>query len=889
MRVIVCLTTHPGRNGTVQPTIDCLRAQTRQPDDIRLYYGAGVEDLPSDCTCIRVTDIGPATKWSAAADASLAPDDVLVICDDDYRYHTGWLAALLAEHKQAPDIAVGFSGWTYAPLVASDTGSYGWPAHGPVDVLEGYAGIAIAKRLLPASVLAPPLTYRHVDDVWVSACLHRAGVQRRKVPYPLGRILDGSDPTRPGLHTRPDFRALNRAACRRGFLAPPPVLLTICIISIPRRAASLGRLLAQLAEQPRSREVEILVSTDGGQRTKGEKRNDLVRQARGAYIAHIDDDDGVAPEYIDRVLSAIERTPGVDAVTIRGLRRAAGLRDLVFDHRLEPDPLSPSDAQGVDWHNPGHLCAVRVDLARRWPFPHFSSCEDWSQRQNMAAELRTTVKASETDEILYHYAWEPRKKMYNPADAPHDYPTHESIFTPQYVSDSGPGSAPEYTEPYRKWLEAFCKKNKIKSVIDMPCGDMRVGGAVALPKGCTYLGVDVIAERIARNREAFPDREFVQADLLDWTPPPADLLIIKDCVQHWSTADVLRWLESLKRAKFRFALVINCSYGPTLNADIVTGGWRALDLSLAPFGVGESVFAWGPDDHHKRVVLLKGDDWHAGRTFRAIAPLVQVPVMPAPAGPQPALSICIASLSERSAQLDALCAKLRAMPSADRVEILTDVDDGQTPVYAKRNNLLQRARGQYVCAVDDDDDLSASYLPELLAAIDAGAGADAVVFRAERTRDDDGPTVALDYYIGAAPQADGTDWRTPDHLTPVRADLAKRVPFPAVVDNEDVAWRKALLPLLKRIVRAGTEPLYFYRWSPQKPKRKHRIDAPGAQRSPPPEGAITVQIRKHGNGFAATVPHGAHYYTTSTNEDAVRQKALTWCERNFPGAPVAML
>ena len=273
---------------------------------------------------------------------------------------------------------------------------------------------------------------------------------------------------------------------------------------------------------------------------------------------------------------------------------------------------------------------------------------------------------------------------------------------------------------------------------------------------------------------------------------------------------------------------------------------------------------------------------------RGLAP-VQLTKPGAAFGDAPSLSICIASLSERSAQLDALCAKLRAMPGADRVEILTAVDDGAMPVYAKRNNLLQRARGLYVCAVDDDDDLSASYLPVILAAIDAGAGADAVVFRAERTRDDDGPTVALDYYIGAAPEADGTDWRTPDHLTPVRADLAKRVPFPAQLDNEDVAWRKALLPLLKRIVRAGSGPLYFYRWSPSKPKRQHRIDAPGAQRSPPPEGAITVQIRKHGNGFSATVPHGAHYFTTSINEDAARQKALTWCERNFPGAPVAML
>lgn len=258
--------------------------------------------------------------------------------------------------------------------------------------------------------------------------------------------------------------------------------------------------------------------------------------------------------------------------------------------------------------------------------------------------------------------------------------------------------------------------------------------------------------------------------------------------------------------------------------------------------------------------------------------LASLPPLPPP---PPTLSICIASLESRAESLAAVLAQLGANP---RVEILTDVDDGETPVYQKRNRLLARATGRYVCAVDDDDTVSPKYLPAILAAIDAGNGADAVLLRAERVRQDTGETVAVDYYTGTAPPADGTDWRTPDHLTPVRRELAQAVPFPAVVDNEDVAWRRALLPHINRTVRAaGT--LYRYQWDPSKPRRAHRVDS--AAPVPPPAGAITLRVRQNGNGYVASVPHGPHYHGTATTEAAARQKAVAWILRTFPGAAVA--
>ena len=150
-RIIISLTTHPGRNGTLQPTIDSLLAQTRAPDEIRLYHGAGCRDLPSGCRCIEVADIGPLTKLTAVTDPSLRPDDLVITVDDDQRYQETWLARLLELAAAFPDDAVGFSGWNADELLRG--GSYVFhKKSGACDVLEGWAGAAYRPRFFgPAS------------------------------------------------------------------------------------------------------------------------------------------------------------------------------------------------------------------------------------------------------------------------------------------------------------------------------------------------------------------------------------------------------------------------------------------------------------------------------------------------------------------------------------------------------------------------------------------------------------------------------------------------------------------------------------------------------------------------------------------------------------------
>lgn len=184
--------------------------------------------------------------------------------------------------------------------------------------------------------------------------------------------------------------------------------------------------------------------------------------------------------------------------------------------------------------------------------------------------------------------------------------THTEIFRPQYAERSGSGSTLAYTAPYRAFLERFIKEHDVRRILDFGCGDMEVMGNIDLTS-IEYFGIDCIPERVARNMErfppdAFPHMRFHCDDVRHypgWVEGWADLLVMKDVLQHWSNADITQFME---RADFRRALFTNCNYrDDTVNTDIATGGWRSLDLTKPPFELGRVVFQWETKD----VVLVE--------------------------------------------------------------------------------------------------------------------------------------------------------------------------------------------------------------------------------------------------------------------------------------------
>ena len=193
----------------------------------------------------------------------------------------------------------------------------------------------------------------------------------------------------------------------------------------------------------------------------------------------------------------------------------------------------------------------------------------------------------------------------------------------------------------------------------------------------------------------------------------------------------------------------------------------------------------------------------------------------------PILSILICTIKSR--QL--LCGRLLGILRPQRcpeVEILTEEDDGDTTIGAKRNVLLDRAQGRYLCFIDDDDTVSDDYVASLVSGLsthkDQG-GPDCVGFRA-KWYEDGKHTADTSYSLSNDPKCREVDRgsyfqieRLPCHLTPVRAEFAKAVGFQPWNFGEDREYASKLRPYLSREVFID-KVLYHY-WLRNRDARAH--------------------------------------------------------------------
>ncbi|HEX9138504.1 MAG TPA: class I SAM-dependent methyltransferase [Steroidobacteraceae bacterium] len=168
----------------------------------------------------------------------------------------------------------------------------------------------------------------------------------------------------------------------------------------------------------------------------------------------------------------------------------------------------------------------------------------------------------------------------------------EQIFT-RLVQDNkwgdqqsvcGVGSNLEQTAEVRRALPLLLRARQFRSMLDLACGDfnwMRL-----LPLDIDYVGADIVASLVTENQRRYgSDRcRFMRLDLLAEKLPPADLVLCRDCLVHFSYRDVFRALANIKRSGSGFLLTTTFT-GRTANHDILTGHWRPLNLQQAPFSL----------------------------------------------------------------------------------------------------------------------------------------------------------------------------------------------------------------------------------------------------------------------------------------------------------------
>ena len=173
------------------------------------------------------------------------------------------------------------------------------------------------------------------------------------------------------------------------------------------------------------------------------------------------------------------------------------------------------------------------------------------------------------------------------------------------------------------------------------------------------------------------------------------------------------------------------------------------------------------------------------------------------------LSILTPTIPGREKQLQALQQKIEAQIGGQPVEHLILSDNRKRSIGAKRQALVNIARGQYIAFVDDDDDIADSYIPELLAA--AASGADVITFLQGATYN--GLQSVVDFQLGQGDHSfvpGGITNRDAWHVNAWRRSRVAHCQFGESNYGEDLTWCQQARRMAETTVHIP-KILHFYR------------------------------------------------------------------------------
>ena len=184
-------------------------------------------------------------------------------------------------------------------------------------------------------------------------------------------------------------------------------LLTIGVLSLnERKEQHLDKLLSVLDRQMTKemrQVVEVMVNADDGEKTVGQKRNEILNNASGKFICFVDDDDGIDDEYVKSIVDVIENNDELDCIGFSGMYYVNGTPKMVFKH-ANTYGGHYKDSSGVQHRPVNHLNPVKLEIARKVGFPekNFGEDSDYCDRLFDTGLLKNEVIL---DKVMYHYYW----------------------------------------------------------------------------------------------------------------------------------------------------------------------------------------------------------------------------------------------------------------------------------------------------------------------------------------------------------------------------------------------------------------------------------------------------------------------------------------------------
>jgi hypothetical protein len=187
------------------------------------------------------------------------------------------------------------------------------------------------------------------------------------------------------------------------------IILSILIPSIPERHSTFIELYGKLWRQiyhvhtihPTLGEIEYHLDDsksflDGGL-SIGKKRESLVNKATGKYLCFLDDDEDIAPNYVETLVRLCHEDK--DIVTFRNISKFDTFW-MVVDMRLTHTENEQATPEKIVSRLPWHLCPVRSEYAKLYEFENINYGEDFLWMQKVLTHCKTEAH---TDKILHQY------------------------------------------------------------------------------------------------------------------------------------------------------------------------------------------------------------------------------------------------------------------------------------------------------------------------------------------------------------------------------------------------------------------------------------------------------------------------------------------------------
>lgn len=186
------------------------------------------------------------------------------------------------------------------------------------------------------------------------------------------------------------------------------IILSILIPTIPERRPMFVKLFDEVFKQitymdtvhPTLGKIEVLIDDsprflDGGP-SIGKKREALVKRAEGKYLCFLDDDEGIAPNYVETLVRLCQRD--ADVCTFRNITKTDTYW-CVVDMGLK----YPNDQASPDFtvrRKPWHICPVRSYFAKLHEFEDSNYGEDFTW---MVKVLAHCTSEANSRSIIHQY------------------------------------------------------------------------------------------------------------------------------------------------------------------------------------------------------------------------------------------------------------------------------------------------------------------------------------------------------------------------------------------------------------------------------------------------------------------------------------------------------